>query len=459
VAARQVADAVLYEGYLLYPYRRSSGKNRIRWQFGVLPPRSWIEPRTDRDPGVAGSAESWFQQTEVLVEPGRHTVLHIRVRFLQLQVREVQSARADGSFQLVDSLVVQGREHLAFEEAVERSVDAIAPLDELLASERTVPFDVGGGEDVETLTDDDGRSSGRLIRRRWPISLVVRIDAERARAPFPLVRLRIRTENALQAFDPGAARREALLRSPVGAHTFVAVTGGAFVSLLEPPAWAATAATTRENLHTFPVLAGQPGSRELMLSSPIILYDHPRVAPESPGDLFDASEIDEILSLRTLTLTEEEKQEARATDRRAAALVDRVDSMPPQVLQRLHGAIRSLRPRGVQEPDNPQPMAWWSPEADASVAPWSDAVQIDGVAVTRGSRVRLRPERGRSDAHDMFLLGRAAVVEGVFLDVDGATHLAVTLEDDPAAELHQWYGRYFYFSPDEVEPLVEGSAR
>ena len=37
-AARQVADAVLYEGYLLYPSRATSSKNQIRWQFGVLGP-------------------------------------------------------------------------------------------------------------------------------------------------------------------------------------------------------------------------------------------------------------------------------------------------------------------------------------------------------------------------------------------------------------------------------------
>ncbi|MBV8995805.1 MAG: hypothetical protein JO287_19360 [Pseudonocardiales bacterium] len=82
-----------------------------------------------------------------------------------------------------------------------------------------------------------------------------------------------------------------------------------------------------------------------MLSSPILMdYDYPQVSPESPGDLFDATEIDEILSLRTLTLTDDEKLEARATDPRAAAIIDRVEEFPQEVLERLHGAIRSLRP-------------------------------------------------------------------------------------------------------------------
>jgi hypothetical protein len=178
------------------------------------------------------------------------------------------------------------------------------------------------------------------------------------------------------------------------------------------------------------------------------------VSPESPGDLFDASEIDEILSLRTLTLTEQEKLEARATDARAAAIVDRVDAMPPEVLRRLHGAIRSPRPGPAPAADRPEPPpapSWWDPSADTSVSPETDAVEVDGVPVSKGSRVVLRPRARSADAQDMFLRGRTAHVEAVLVDVDDRRHLAVTLEDDPAAELHQWYGRYLYFSPEEVE--------
>jgi hypothetical protein len=182
------------------------------------------------------------------------------------------------------------------------------------------------------------------------------------------------------------------------------------------------------------VLAGAAGRRDVMLSSPIIMYDHPGVAPESPGDLFDAGEIDEILSLRTLTLTDAEKREARATDPRAKAIVDRVDALPEEVFARLHGAVRSLR----------------------SVAPEDDAVTIDGVRVTRGSRVRLAPRRSGTDAHDVFLRDRTARVQAVLLDVEDERHVAVVLEDDPGADLHEWYGRYYYFAPAELIPIEDG---
>jgi len=168
---------------------------------------------------------------------------------------------------------------------------------------------------------------------------------------------------------------------------------------------------------------------DVVLASPIILYDHPELAPESPGDLFDATEIDEILSLRTLALTDAEKAEARATDPRAAEIIDRVDDMPPEIWERLHGAIRTLRP----------------------VAPGGDASEGPGLLV--GTKVRLRPGR-RADAQDMFLAGRVATVARLETDYDGQDHVAVTLDDDPGADLHDWYGRYFYFAPDEVEPVV-----
>ena len=139
-------------------------------------------------------------------------------------------------------------------------------------------------------------------------------------------------------------RATALRRSLVGAHTLLAVRGGAFVSLLDPPAEAAAAAAACANQHTWPVLVGPEGTGDVVLSSPIILYDHPAVAPESPGDFCDATEIDEILTLRVMTLTDEEKREARGTDERARQIIERSDNIPPEVFERLHGAIRSWGP-------------------------------------------------------------------------------------------------------------------
>ncbi|MFD8654027.1 hypothetical protein ACFV1D_40665, partial [Streptomyces mirabilis] len=187
--------------------------------------------------------------------------------------------------------------------------------------------------------------------------------------------------------------------------------------------------------------------------------------------LYDATEIDEILALRTAALTDEEKREARGTDDRAAAVIDLADTMPPEVLERLHGAVRSLREVtgtgtgtasapaadgfpdefGVPRPDTP----WWDPASDAGFDPGQDRIVVDGRSLGAGSRVLLRPGLRRTDAQDLFLAGRTAKVEAVLHDVDGGVHLAVTVEDDPGADIRREQGRFLYFQPDEVEPLED----
>jgi hypothetical protein len=456
--ARQVADAVLFEGYVLYPYRASAQKNQARWQFGVVVPPAWREAQ-------AGGSEASAQQTECLIEAGDEPALHLKVRFLQAQARTVQVATGEGGFRPVGSLEFDGELLVGWDEGVEREVDAVAFVGRL-GAEQAQPFEVPGGEEVEPVRDRAGRLAGRVVRRRWPVAGVLRVAADRLDGPYGLLRVRVRTENTTDWEPLDERREEALRRSLVACHTLLSVSGGRFVSLLDPPEWAAAAAAACRNEHTWPVLVGDPDRRDVMLSSPIILYDHPVVAPESPGDMFDATEIDEILSLRTMALTDQEKREARGTDPRAAAIIDRVDAMPADVLERLHGAVHYLRgPAGAGGPEPepaPEPVPWWDPGADASVSPATDSVRIGPVAVARGSQVRLRPGSRRADAQDMFLEGRLAEVQAVLTDVDDRPYLAVTLADDPAADLHQWHGRFLYFTPDEVEPVPAergGSAR
>ncbi len=424
--ARQVADAVLYEGYLLYPYRASARKNQIRWQWGVLVPPTYA---------AAGHGEYATSHTECLLDPGTGPVLHIRLRFLQLLHR----SGGDGPVP-------------EFDEAVEHEIDSVLPVSELLDTERVIPVTVPGGTETT-----DG-----LTRQRWPLSGEIRLSARRLEGPYGLVVLTIDVVNTAQWADPEAARHLALRHSLIAAHTVLAVTDGEFISLTDPPEWAKPAAEACRNDRVWPVMIGDAGSRDVILASPIILYDYPVIAPESAGDLFDGTEIDEILTLRTMTLTDEEKAEVRATDERARKLMDRVDSMPPEMLDKLHGAIRYLGETPStstrKEPDPIETITtpgtpWWDPGADASVNPETDSVLIAGVEVAKGSQVLLMPGLRRADAQDMFLSGRTATVAAVLLDVDGNTHVAVTINDDPGAELSALHGRFRYFSPDELAPL------
>jgi hypothetical protein len=459
--AKAVGDAVLYEGYLLYPYRASAGKNKVRWQWGVLMPPSFASMDT---------GEYADFHAECLLEPGPHTTLHVKLRFLQAQARTVRE-RDGQSYRDVASLTVGEAEYTTWDEAVEREVDGVFPVAQLLAQPVEVPFTVAGGEEVEEL---DQR--GRLVRRSQRLSGALVAKLESLDGPFGGVRLCLDLKNTSDWAEPEPTREQALHHALLAAHLVLSVDAGRFLSMLEPPEWAKPAVESCVNVRMWPVLIGDNERSEAMLVSPIILYDNPAIAEESQGDLFDGTEIDEILTLRTMTLTDEEKRQARATDPRAKQIVDRVDSMPQELLDRLHGTVRYLRSvtgeggrddvielreltddtdREATDITAKPDVPWWDPGADASVSPGTDSVVVAGVQVANGSKVRLRPVLQRSDAQDMFLTDRVATVRAVLSDVDGDRYVAVTLDDDPGADLQNTHGRFRYFSPDEVQPLVE----
>lgn len=448
--ARVVADAVLYEGYLLYPYRASSSKNRMRWQFGILGPVG----------AASGIGEPPEMQAECMLAgvDGVDGAISVHLRFLQLQSRQVHDAVG----RPVQELTVDATTVISWEEAVAHEI-TLGPLSlhELQAGV-TLPVEVAGGDDVEPVRDSSGAAVGQLVRRRVPLHAEVSLVA--TRDDGSVSRLQLIARNRTGAPESADDRDAAIARSLLGAHALVEAHGTRFVSLLDPPPEAAAAAGRCTNVRCWPVLAAPED--DLLLVSPIILYDHPEIAPESAGALFDATEIDEILTLRVMTMTDQEKAEARATDRRAAAIIDRCDELSADDLLRLHGVLRDSAawdPAPEPAPDDGDPDAvpvwadtggrpWWDPAVDGAVSPETDTVAVGGVAVSRGSRVRVHPRR-RADAQDIFFTDREATVAAVYADVDGNDHVAVVLTDDPAADLHEWYGRYLYFAPDELEPV------
>jgi len=430
--ARQVADAVLYEGYVLFPYRASALKNKYRWQWGVVVPQAQVE---------LGASEPHTVHCETLVRAEAGATVDITARFLQLRLRQL----VDAGGEPVDELEVDGQPIPTWEEGVEHEVTLRVALDE--PGPHTHRFSLDGGEETEHLG-----AAGAAVRTMQPLDGELRVDVHALRPGT--VKVRTAVTNDTPWSRRRAARDDILRRSLVGVHVLLHVAGGAFASVIDPPDWARSAGRcSSRGLH--PVLIGDADA--VVLAAPIILYDHPQIAPESPGPSFDATEVDELLALAILGLTDEEKRRARATDERAAALIDRTDTLPPEVLERLHGTVRELQPADLA----PHPTAGVTDEVRELLGVGEEPVQSiqrgdDTIAV--GARVVLRPRR-RADAHDLFADGRVAQVERIVRTVEGDTYLAVTLEDDPAAELHRWYGRFQYFGIDEVEPLpVKGGA-
>jgi hypothetical protein len=326
----EIANAVLYEGYMLYPYRPSSVKNRQRWNFGVVYPRNYSELQKGTDP--------WNTQTECLIAGSALTTLSVKVRFLQGISRETQS-RA-----IPNSSVASEQQPQSWQEGAEREVLVESvPISSLLLETFSRIFSLPPARDTEEVRDAEGRVVKVIVRDKESISGRVTLSATCLKENLFKVTLTVLNDTVLVDAE-NATREFAVVRSLLSAHSILSAQEGEFISLLDTPTHFMEFATHCKNVGTWPVLVGEEGTRDAMLSSPIILYDYPQIAPESAGDLFDGTEIDEILALRILTLTEDEKTEMRQGDERARQVLERTEAMPEEQFLKLHGVLRGMRP-------------------------------------------------------------------------------------------------------------------
>jgi hypothetical protein len=344
----QIAKAVLYEGYMLYPYRPSAVKNQQRFNFGVVYPLAFSQAQKGLD--------RWSIQSECLVQGSALSRLAVRVRCLQLVERFIEEVSRDTAsdsqvmeFSPVQALTVGGRTFHSWQEAVEREFH-VPPVDLDLLSRypALLPIQLSASKNEEPLHDDRMHLAGRVLRIQHAIEGSIHVSAQQVAENFFKVTVRVKNETVI---DSAHLKRElALLRSLVAAHIVLGVEDGDFASMLEPPDALRGQIEDCSNEGVFPVLVGEAGRHDTVLASPIILYDYPQIAPESAGDLFDGTEIDEILSLRIMTMTDDEKREMRESDERARQMLDRTENMPAEQFMKLHGALRGLRPLGEGKP-------------------------------------------------------------------------------------------------------------
>jgi hypothetical protein len=223
--------------------------------------------------------------------------------------------------------------------------------------------------------------------------------------------------NTTPMTDPSVGRGEALRSAFLSTHVVLRTSAGRFLSPLEHQG---------DNVNSYPVLATPED--DAVLGAAIVLPDHPRLAPESAGNLFDGTEIEEALLLHIQALSESEREDIIQQDPAVRKMIERAAAATPEDLKRLHGRVTMRDPRAG--------------EAEATAG---------GVTFRRGARVLLRPDPDR-DVYDRMLHGRTATVERIYLDVDDRVHLGVTIDDDPGRDLMRDSGRYHFFKPEEVEP-------
>ena len=344
--AEKIAAAILYEGYILYPYRPTAIKNRQRWNFGTLYPRIYAEAQRPQEP--------FRLVAECLAVADAKASLDVRISFLQLVPTQVADKLTDPS--------------LAWDEAVERTSEhAGLRLGDLIASPVSLEIEIetaGPSTTLRSGRDDNSVVPARSSARTLGPATELSSRPERSVVEGPAVRQSLRIDLSIGAeilqdgvwklhlelqnvsrlpSGAGAKRDEALPLSFVSAHLLLGITGGEFVSLLDPEPAYREAVAACCNSGVFPVLVGEEPDRSMMFCSPIILYDYPKIAPESEGDFFDGTEMDEMLTLRVLTLTDAEKEEMRNGDPRARKILERTEALTSDSLLKAHGVIRGLR--------------------------------------------------------------------------------------------------------------------
>jgi hypothetical protein len=368
-AVESIVRAVLYEGYLLYPYRTSALKNRQRWLFGRLLPREYALSQDGSEP--------WQMRIEFLVEGSGWTSIESRLRFLQLLRRE------------------QDSESGAESKTVERQVSQACTMEQILDRPLVRRFEF------------DARLEGTL-----------QIEAAECRPG--LFKLMITAEN-LTPTAVGQDLDRVLEHALLSTLTVLRFQDGRAISLTDPPPQYRNLAQSCQNIGVWPVLVGPP-TGSMILAAPIILGDYPQVAPESPGDSFDGTEIDELLALRIQTLTDAEKRAMLDAGEHTQGVLERAERLTEDQRLNLHGRLRM---------GNAQPCTFQA-----------------------GDRVRLRPRRG-ADAMDIVLSGGEATIVAVELDLENRVHLAVVMDDDPGRDLgiDGLPGHRFFFGVDEVERL------
>lgn len=441
----RIVNALLYEGYILYPYRAFSRKNRQRFTLGRIYPRAYS--------AAQGNAEPFVMQTECLLQRRADEVpaLEVCVRFLQPMAREVGSLSKRSEelpepvrtedFRLVQELRIDDKLYQTWQEAVERKVQ-LPPLvlDMIAVRSMTFPFEFPPSLVLEEIRDRQGQIAGVIRRRKERMAGTCQIVANPLDSQVFQITVRVANETPIEGSD--LDEQEVILpRTFASAHTILRVQNGDFFSLLDPPDAYSRAAAACTNVGTWPVLVGEKenGDRDTLLSSPIILYDYPEIAPESPGELFDGTEIDEILTLRVLTMTDEEKWEMSHIDEQARKILERTENLPDDEFIKMHGAMREVS--GFDED-------FFNPETRL------ESVIVEGVELKAGDCVRIRP-KGRADVMDIALQGKAAVIESIEQDAENRVYLALVLDDDPGRDLGfmRQPGHRFFYGLNEVEPL------
>ena len=393
-ATEELVRSLLYEGYALYPYTPSV-KNATPTPFGIIYPPAYSETQP---------AAFSMLRLEAVLQVGPDARISGTVLFLQ----------------------ATGERH----EATERSLELPAVT---LAELARGPV----GEAFAFAIEEERELRGRIAMR-----------AELLSPELARIRLCVHNETEMSADPEEVSRGEALRHSLISNHPLLEVEGGRFVSPLERHGPEGEAALASEPVNTFPVLLGDED--RAMLGAAIVLPDHPELAPESLGNLFDNTEIEEALLLHVHALSEDERKEISSQDPAVREMIERAESTTREDILGLHGRLTYKEPDADERPGtNGSPP---KPPPGLDEIQGESEVAAAGTTVRLGDKIVLRPGT-EGDVYDKILHGRTATVERIYRGYDERVYLGVTVDDDPGQDLLRETGRFLFFFADEVEPV------
>ncbi len=407
-----LVDSLLFEGYALYPYTPGATKNATPTPFGIVYP-----------PAYAERAETTFD--------------HLRVECV-LAAPEGARVRATVRF-----LHAAGERHAAVERRLELEPASVG----VLAEDRGI----GAEFEFEAELPLAGRA-------RLRAELLDVLDGEGRQ----LVRVRCCVHNTTVLDADVAARYErpdALVTSLLSTHVVLETDAGRFISPLERDGIAGAAVAACESVNTWPVLAAADDTA--ILAAPIILPEHPSIAPESLGNLFDNTEIEEALLLHVQVLSDSEREEIGAQDPAVREMIAKAAATTPAEMISLHGKMTPVAQTDARggfdsshQATPPLPPDPGPPAEPGHPNPGEQTLELNGVTFRKGGKVVLRPGTER-DVLDRMLDGRRATIERLYIDYEDGAHVAVTVDDDPAQELFRETGRYLFFKAGELEAVEQ----
>jgi hypothetical protein len=388
----ELVRSLLYEGYALYPYTPGV-KNATPTPFGIVYPPAYAD-----------------------AQPAAFSMLR-----LEAVLAAGPDARLDGT---VLFLQASGERHEAEERSLELGPVTLAELGRGPLREQ-FSFPMEGGE-----------LSGHIAMR-----------AELLGPELARLRLCVHNETEMRADPAEVTRGEALHRSLISTHPLLEVEVGRFVSPLEREGPEGEAALGSEPINTFPVLLGDRDAA--VLGAAIMLPDHPELAPESLGNLFDNTEIEEALLLHVHALSDDERREIAGQDSAVREMIERAEATTGDDILGLHGRLTYKEPEEDEVATNGGPP---TPPAGLDEVQGEREVAAAGTVVRLGDKIVLRPGT-EGDVYDKILHGRTATVERIYRGYDECVYLGVTVDDDPGQELLRETGRFLFFFADEVEPV------